>query len=170
MIRKAITIFRRFIIVVLTLAGLAAALAWATSYDYASDFGDSLEHGDSYIYYLNPQACFYLTSLSGRIRVGSIRVDQEYEVPPLSRIEAWAWPAFGLPPEPDVWSGPLGTRHLGGVFLTIKLRFASGCISGFAIPHWVLCVAFLTYPTLAFIRDPLRSYRRRKRGLCPGCG
>ncbi|MCH7873325.1 MAG: hypothetical protein IID33_16640 [Planctomycetes bacterium] len=31
----------------------------------------------------------------------------------------------------------------------------------------VICV---TYPTIVFIRGPLRRYRRRKRGLCVACG
>ena len=37
-------------------------------------------------------------------------------------------------------------------------------------PLWVLAPVFATYPTFAFIRGPLRRYRRRKRGLCVKCG
>ena len=39
-----------------------------------------------------------------------------------------------------------------------------------AVPLWHLFLLFAAYPTLAFIRGPLRRYRRRKRGLCVGCG
>ncbi len=34
---------------------------------------------------------------------------------------------------------------------------------------WGLALVFAVYPTLAFIRGPLRRYRRRRRGLCPAC-
>ena len=35
---------------------------------------------------------------------------------------------------------------------------------------WLVVAAFAAYPTLAFIRGPLRRYHRRKRGLCLRCG
>lgn len=38
------------------------------------------------------------------------------------------------------------------------------------IPYWALLLLFVTYPTVAFIRGPLRRYRRRKKGLCVACG
>ena len=37
-------------------------------------------------------------------------------------------------------------------------------------PTWVPIVICVTYPTIVFIRGPLRRYRRRKRGLCVTCG
>ena len=37
-------------------------------------------------------------------------------------------------------------------------------------PLWFPLIFFGAYPTLAFIRGPLRRYRRRKRGLCVKCG
>ena len=37
-------------------------------------------------------------------------------------------------------------------------------------PIWLPLVLFTAYPTLAFIRGPLRRHRRRKRGLCVRCG
>ena len=38
------------------------------------------------------------------------------------------------------------------------------------IAAWSLVLLFGCYPTLALIRDPLRRYRRRRRGLCIRCG
>ena len=38
------------------------------------------------------------------------------------------------------------------------------------MPPWVPVVLFATYPTIAFIRGPVRRWRRRKRGLCIHCG
>ncbi len=37
-------------------------------------------------------------------------------------------------------------------------------------PSWLPTVLFGAYPTLAFIRGPLRRHRRRRKGECTGCG
>ena len=37
-------------------------------------------------------------------------------------------------------------------------------------PLYVYIILFATYPTIAFIRGPLRRYRRRRKGLCMKCG
>lgn len=37
-------------------------------------------------------------------------------------------------------------------------------------PMWMVALAASIYPAIAFIRGPLRWYRRRKRGLCVRCG
>jgi len=37
-------------------------------------------------------------------------------------------------------------------------------------PLWLPFLLFATYPTIAFIRGPLRRYRRRRKGLCVKCG
>ncbi len=41
---------------------------------------------------------------------------------------------------------------------------------GITVPLSAMCILFAAYPTIAFIRGPLRRYRRRKRGLCETCG
>ena len=38
------------------------------------------------------------------------------------------------------------------------------------LPFWLLLISFAAYPTRAFIRRPLRRYRRRRLGLCIRCG
>ena len=35
---------------------------------------------------------------------------------------------------------------------------------------WLLVAAFASYPTIAFIRGPLRRWRRHRKGLCLRCG
>lgn len=35
---------------------------------------------------------------------------------------------------------------------------------------WLLLALFIAYPTIAFIRGPLRRWRRRRKGLCLWCG
>ena len=37
-------------------------------------------------------------------------------------------------------------------------------------PAWIVAPAFATYPTIAFIRGPVRRWRRRRRGECVACG
>ncbi len=39
----------------------------------------------------------------------------------------------------------------------------------FRTPYWALFVLFIAYPATAFIRGPLRRYRRRRKGLCVKC-
>ena len=38
------------------------------------------------------------------------------------------------------------------------------------MPTWAPVVVFGTYPVLAFIRGPLRRWRRRRKGWCVHCG
>jgi len=38
------------------------------------------------------------------------------------------------------------------------------------LPLWLPLVLFALYPTIAFVRGPLRRHRRRKKGLCVKCG
>jgi hypothetical protein len=44
-----------------------------------------------------------------------------------------------------------------------------GCIAVRA-PLWLLFAVSLCYPILAFVRGPVRRWRRRRRGLCVKCG
>jgi hypothetical protein len=38
------------------------------------------------------------------------------------------------------------------------------------VPIWCPCALFAAYPAIAFIRGPVRRYRRRKRCCCLKCG
>jgi hypothetical protein len=38
------------------------------------------------------------------------------------------------------------------------------------IALWIPLILFAIYPTIAFIRGPLRRWRRRRKGLCVACG
>jgi hypothetical protein len=43
----------------------------------------------------------------------------------------------------------------------------------YGMPNWLLTVGLLIYPTIAFIRGPLRRWsqrRRHRQGLCTNCG
>ena len=39
-----------------------------------------------------------------------------------------------------------------------------------SFPTWSAVATLAAYPTVAFIRGPLRRWRRRRRGLCVACG
>jgi len=38
------------------------------------------------------------------------------------------------------------------------------------VPLWILCVIFGAYPTVMFLRGPVRRWNRRRRGRCARCG
>ena len=69
-----------------------------------------------------------------------------------------------------------GRMTFGGCFLGMtyggRLR-ASGTYFRYCTVHIALLIPVLltgAYPIFAFIRGPLRRYRRRRRGLCRKCG
>lgn len=43
-------------------------------------------------------------------------------------------------------------------------------ILGVSLPFWFLILLTGTYPGLSVVRGPIRRWRRRRRGLCVGCG
>lgn len=61
----------------------------------------------------------------------------------------------------------LSSPFMRGVWFSYD-RFPSFTIVSF--PLWVPIFFFLTYPIIAFIRGPLRRWRRRRRGECLACG
>jgi len=46
----------------------------------------------------------------------------------------------------------------------------SGPVWGLWLPLWIPFVAFIAYPTVAFLRGPARRWRRRRAGRCIRCG
>jgi 4-amino-4-deoxy-L-arabinose transferase-like glycosyltransferase len=62
------------------------------------------------------------------------------------------------------------TRNTSGVIAIPKMEFRRGHVSGLDVPLWLPFLLFATYPTIAFIRGPLRRRRRHRKGLCVKCG
>ena len=56
-----------------------------------------------------------------------------------------------------------------GHLLLPELAWAGGSLY-IVLPWWMPTLALATYPTIAFVRGPLRRRRRRKRGECVSCG
>ena len=38
------------------------------------------------------------------------------------------------------------------------------------LPYWMAITFLVAYPTIAFVRGPLRRWRRRRKGFCLKCG
>ena len=73
-----------------------------------------------------------------------------------------------LPQEDDSVCGVAGASgHWGDLIL---LPLFDSIISALLIPLWIPLLLFTPYPTVAFIRGPVRRWRRRRRGECVGCG
>jgi hypothetical protein len=52
----------------------------------------------------------------------------------------------------------------------IKTNSSWGAGTMIILPFWTMIALFASYPTIAFIRGPLRRWRRKKNGLCIECG
>ena len=61
-------------------------------------------------------------------------------------------------------------REFGGLHLGPDASNLLKVVEIVGFPLWWLVVAGAAYPVLAFIRGPLRRYRRRRRNLCLHCG
>jgi len=80
-----------------------------------------------------------------------------------------------LLPGTEFWGFSLAaTRWLSPAVIVVsgtEYRF-SRCTTqrSVTVPIWMLLLLFGSYPLVAFIRGPMRRYRRRKKGLCLKCG
>ena len=52
----------------------------------------------------------------------------------------------------------------------VPLRPTYRLVTTIHIPLWGPLVLLLAWPTVAFLRGPLRRWRRRRKGLCLACG
>ncbi len=172
MVRKVVKVIRLGILMVLTLAAVGMAITWASTYligadesgvvwqlgsDYGTDYHAALtvfEDGDSML----------------SVRTSLLFVSHSY----------WEW-TF------PTWDSPYDNNHFfvvmecwGGVWMypddydTNPSAEATHVYETYSIsilsPLWGTFVLFAFYPTIAFIRGPVRRWRRRKRGLCVRCG
>ena len=167
---------RKAIIVVLTLLIIVSSVAWATSYrdvGYGSVFP---ERSDVYTYSWDWHNHFYFTSLEGWLRVGAMRrtgiglVSSRTE---MDGVPIWIQvnPFLVMPSTLTSVLNIPDSHFLKEVVRTYSASIPrSHNITAIAVPHWLVCVVLLLFPTIAFIRGPLRRWRRRKRGLCIRCG
>jgi len=161
---------RKAIIVVLTLASLGSVAFWfdsqralprTTSWGKQVHFGENLLAVD--FVRRNDDPGFYATPGILQIR---------YEAPDQRRfnflgrglgrrvyIQSTSKRGFGeFRFFRRVYSIPLGARNTTVSILSVR------------VPLWAGSVLFAAYPSVAFIRGPLRRWRRRRRGCCIACG
>ncbi len=83
------------------------------------------------------------------------------------RLVCYVEVATTKPPWKKYW-GPFGIQRydLGGPGLDTRIRRRWGIYS----PIGALMVLLAAYPAIAFIRGPLRRWRRRRKGFCLKCG
>ncbi len=161
---------RRAVIVVLTLAAVVTAWLWLRS----SVFADVAHVPISRKYYLIGY------SRSGGVsvalvsnRTGAVR----------SGLRSWEFADEGIPIlHPDlmdpvfsddwIWRGINPEARPAFSYRSKSLAVMRRTVRSTSVtfPHWLPLVVFTTYPIIAFIRGPVRRYRRRKRGLCLRCG
>lgn len=74
-------------------------------------------------------------------------------------------------PEGVMWPEQGWRIHDSGEVTWIpRSYFRSGRLWGVDVPLWLPFVLLSAYPTVAFIRGPVRRWRRRRKGLCVKCG
>ena len=184
-LRRMGSLVRKTIIVMLTLAAVGTGYLWVESYVRT-------HRGPKYVYIAQgpmsgiippgkvergrratlwrnapdePLNKAWLTIRPGEAEVCAVNKG-DAAVPPPAPMEAWIGDGTqsfdstgaelgGFSYRRDVWTD---TPYKGNVWAVIT------------VPMWAPFLLFATYPTIAFMRGPLRRYRRRKRGLCLRCG
>ncbi len=153
MIRTPLSIFRKVLLVGLTLAAVGTATIWAVAPEPARGY-TPFEGA--------PPSLDVSLLRGGRICVSCAACGLE--------DSNMGTETYGVEYLPMALAGR-GFAICRFITAPGKLAFCEGWFVTF--PYWFPCVAFLVYPTIAFIRyipHPLRRYRRRKRGLCVRCG
>lgn len=89
----------------------------------------------------------------------------EYKTPPSA--PRWGFRVTRIPPEV---MEVLFTQFLWRWDVGQPLVRPQRIVNAVCVPAWTLFLLLSAYPMIAFIRGPMRRYRRRKRGQCLGCG
>ena len=147
-LRRIPSLIRKVVIVVLALAAVGTAVAWVawTAAPYRTEW---IAH-----FRIGHDGSGHIGLEGGRINFGFANV---YPPPPSgfeNRIVAVSTEVFN--------------PHFGG--LGSGATALGHSVSWVWVEPWLLMLLLSTYPTIAFIRGPLRRHRRRKRGLCVACG
>ena len=148
---------RKACIVVLLLGAVATGVLWVGSYTWGSP-GEPLYTGEYQGWWVSTSSKLappYMMLCGDR---GQFIVWRTWH--------CWAPSVSDCGPSHYEWSvGPCGVEYwaiLGsGMPITKSLDIRG--------PFWPLFVALATYPSLAFIRGPVRRWRRQRKGLCVRC-
>ena len=148
MIRKAVT-------AVLSVLCCIVIAAWGLS-----SLGPSLE-----ITYFQPAPVF--SGVGTRFKDGTVEWFARYRSPPGKRwrqfppVKVTRWAGFGY--------SKIG-MNIGYVDNRGVPRSGGTTTATLMAPSWSVVLLLGWYPTIAFIRGPLRRWRRHRKGLCTQCG
>ncbi len=146
-------LIRKVAIIVLVLAALGSCGLWVAAYTIVGEGFEEYEgiHGVSVTFrHSNGHWGLAATDIFGELGVISItRIDDSLVVPErlhgFAGFEMHIW-AYRAPP----WGRVLSRS--------------------FYMPLWAPPLLFAAYPAVAFVRGPLRRWRRRRKGQCVTCG
>jgi hypothetical protein len=160
MIRKSIIAFHRALVILLGLLATVAGLLWVESHlpsRISYGLTDAAQGGIGHWFLFNDK---YGQGAVLRIRKGSVRFSRS----------RWLFPCDVIQPK-RIRFGPFEYKDEEIVNRHCGLRAAD------RTAHWVisfhLCAPvaiFGAYPMIAFIRGPVRRWRRRRKGKCVTCG
>ena len=139
---------RKAIITLLTLLALTSVAAWGTS------------HARSLTLIEGPDWRSSGPAWSASLRDGALRVSHGVEC------------GYALQKKGRGYALQIkGHRAFGFWYLySFAGSFASPSMVDVRVPLWAPSVLFAGYPAAAFIRGPLRRWRRPRKGLCVKCG
>ena len=155
---------RKALIIILSMLAVATLAAGAASVGRRIEFG-SRDSGKATVLGAPPelpesgQALYSLTLVEGYLYLGRRCLFSKQKPETTLRLGV-----FFYYDESSSWDD--GSTLAGGAALGppyYRLTILS-------IRLWALLILFSVYPTIAFIRGPLRRYRRRRKGLCLKCG
>ncbi|UCG16466.1 MAG: hypothetical protein JSV19_00205 [Phycisphaerales bacterium] len=149
---------RKALIVILTTLAVATVLLW-----WGHSGGDKPLKK---VEWSGENRSLYLATNRGGLYVNYLA----YTVSAVSPKETW------IIDSPQDWPIPARVRLLSKYSTSDRrghpeLRSLHHVFFGSPVGNvWFLTVLFSIYPAIAFIRRPLRRYRRRRKGLCAKCG
>ena len=160
---------RKAIIVVLTLGVLGMGVAWAASYSSFAGSKFSVDgrcRNEGSLQRHGKPACLDGWLIDLPFRTNSFWA-MVYSRPGKLCLACYAEVAATKPSWEKYW-GPFGIQRydLGGVGLDTRITRRWGIYS----PIGALMVLLAAYPAIAFVRGPLRRWRRRRGGRCLSCG
>ena len=165
-LRRIASLVRKTIIVVLALAAVGVGVPAATGfYVAAAAYRCSMDPQRITLSIKMCTSCGHLVSAHGR---SCSRADEDPLDSPFLKVEE-NWEKY-FRDDPRVSVGNrLGSRTIGVFWGSWGLSMGVTQYEVGISPLIPICL-FALYPTIAFIRGPLRRHRRRKRGLCIHCG
>ena len=85
-------------------------------------------------------------------------------------LDEYDWHFLGARLTDRIGSGPHPPEDYEDYLAALISGLARRRLTKFALPLWMPLVLFAAYPLVAFVRGPLRRWRRARRGAFRKCG